>query len=424
MVRILRGGNIDLMGNYLLKNDDYYISSDYVKDELYLKENTLITPAVTSLEHVGKIARIDRNLNNTVVGGFVLMLKLYVPNNIVSEYFNLILSSQFHRSNCKEITRKSGQAFYNISREKLMNLPIPVPPLNEQKRIVEKLEQILPQIEQYGKYEEQLTKLNNELPEKLKKSILQQAIQGKIVPQNPEDEPATVLLEKIKQVKEQLIKDKKIKRNKNESTIYKKDGHWYEVIDKNNEVKCIDEEIPFEIPNSWCWTRLNTICNYIQRGKQPKYSENEKYPVISQKCIQWAGFDINKIRFIEEETVNTYQIERIIENKDLLWNSTGLGTLGRICIYQSDTNKYGWAVADSHVTVIRVFKKFINAEYCLYYFSNPTVQNIIESLAGGSTKQKELNLSTIKNYLIPIPSFNEQLRIVEKIKRLEAFQFF
>ncbi|MBE6488946.1 MAG: restriction endonuclease subunit S, partial [Methanosphaera stadtmanae] len=153
----------------------------------------------------------------------------------------------------KMINDATGTATPLVNKTSWGNFFIPIPSLKEQKRIVEKLEQILPQIEQYAKYEEKLTKLNNEFPDKLKKSILQQAIQGKLVPQNPEDEPATILLEKIKQEKEQLIKEGKIKRNKNESTIYKKDGHWYEVIDKFNEVKCIDEEIPFKIPKNWIW---------------------------------------------------------------------------------------------------------------------------------------------------------------------------
>lgn len=190
------------------------------------------------------------------------------------------------------------------------------------------------------------------------------------------------------------------------------------LIDTNNEVKCIDNEIPFDIPKNWIWIRLENICGYIQRGKQPEYSKMKKYPVISQKCIQWDGFSIDKARFIKEDSIKKYNSERILQDNDLLWNSTGLGTLGRIAIYEEKKNKYNWAVADSHVTVIRPLKKFINSKYCLCYFSSSAVQNIIEYLAGGSTKQKELSLKTIKKYLFPVPPINEQKRIVEKLEQI------
>ena len=249
----------------------------------------------------------------------------------------------------------------------------------------------------------------------LKNSILQWAIQGKLVPQDPNDEPASVLLERIRAEKKRLIKEGKIKKDKNESIIYRGDDNSYYEKFADGTVKCIDEEIPYEIPWSWEWARLNDVCSYIQRGKSPVYSEIKQYPVIAQKCNQWSGFSIEKAQFIAPETVVKYSDERLLQENDLLWNSTGLGTLGRMAIYSEAKNPYGWAVADSHVTVIRPFQHFMNSLFLYAYFSSPTVQSVIEDKAEGSTKQKELYVDTVKTYLIPIPPYKEQNRIIEKI---------
>ena len=134
--------------------------------------------------------------------------------------------------------------------------------------------------------------------DQLRNSILQMAVQGKLVPQDPNDEPASVLLDHIYAEKEKLIKEGKIKKEKNPSRIFRgADNLPYEKIGKNEPV-CIAEEIPFEIPDSWEWVRLNEICEYIQRGRSPKYSPIKKYPVIAQKCNQWSGFSIEKAQFI------------------------------------------------------------------------------------------------------------------------------
>ena len=258
--------------------------------------------------------------------------------------------------------------------------------------------------------------LDANLSNQLRKSILQEAIQGKLVEQNPDDEPASVLLERIKQEKERLIKEKIIKRDKQDSTIYRGDDNkYYENL--NGEVTEITDQIPFDIPTSWQWVRLETVCSYIQRGKSPKYSPIKRFPVVAQKCNQWSGFSLEKALFIAPETVQTYQEERILQNGDLLWNSTGLGTLGRMAIFRSDLNPYGWAVADSHVTVIRPMSQIIS-DYLFSYFASPTVQSVIEDKADGSTKQKELATSTIKGYYVPLPPTKEQMRIVQQIRTL------
>ena len=174
----------------------------------------------------------------------------------------------------------------------------------------------------------------------------------------------------------------------------------------------------FDIPDSWEWVRLIDVCEYIQRGKSPKYSPIKKYPVVAQKCNQWSGFSIEKAQFIEPNSLSSYGPERLLQDNDLMWNSTGLGTLGRMAIYKTAANPYELAVADSHVTVIRPLKQFVLPEYLYYYFANPSVQSVIEDQADGTTKQKELATATIKAYLTPIPPLDEQRRILAKLSEV------
>ena len=220
--------------------------------------------------------------------------------------------------------------------------------------------------------------------------------------------------------KQQLIKEGKLKKSTlTDSVIFRGDDNKYFEKNGNTEMN-ITDEIPFEIPDSWSWVRLNDICSYIQRGKSPKYSLIKKYPVVAQKCNQWSGFSIDKAQFIDPDTLSSYGEERILQDGDLMWNSTGLGTLGRMAIYCSTLNPYELAVADSHVTVIRVMKKFVMPQYLYYYFTSNTVQSVIEDKSDGSTKQKELATSTVKTYLVPIPPLMEQNRIISQIKQLTS----
>ena len=320
------------------------------------------------------------------------------PYQVYNKYllFYLMTSKQ------RFIDLGEGGAQPNISREKIVAFPFPLPPHAEQKRIVEKIEELLPKVEAYGKAQEALDKLNEELPERLKKSILQEAIEGRLVPQDPNDESASVLLEHIRDEKLRLVKEGKLKKKDLEETPISED------------------EKPFDIPESWEWVRLEDITVYISRGKSPVYSDIMKYPIVAQKCNQWSGFSLEKAKFADPQTIDKYTEERLLRDGDLLWNSTGLGTLGRMAIYDSSVNQYGWAVADSHVTVIRTLSAFCDYKYLFFYFASAQVQNVIEDKSDGSTKQKELYQETVKKYEVPFPPLSEQKRIVAKIEELFA----
>ncbi len=394
---ITGASNIDNNENVILNRWTTKPVSIAIKDDL------LITCKGT----IGKMAFLQEN--KVHIARQIMAIRPILECDM--RYIKIVLENLIFHLNSTAKSMIPG-----ISRNDVLKLLLPFPPLAEQKRIVAKIEELEPLIEKYTKAETELNKLNTNFPNQLKKSILQYAIQGKLLPQNPEDEPANILIEKIRAEKQKLIKEKKIKKEKNESIIFTRDKSHYEEI--NGIERCIDDEIPFEIPDNWAWCRLENICCYIQRGKSPKYSNIKKYPVISQKCNQWNGFFIENAKFIEPDTISNYNEERILQNEDLMWNSTGLGTLGRIAIYKSKLNPHKLAVADSHVTIMRLFKQYVIVKYAYYYIANPTVQNIIEQQADGTTKQKELSLSIIKKYHIPLPPLEEQKRIVSKVNIL------
>lgn len=236
---------------------------------------------------------------------------------------------------------------------------------------------------------------------KLRELIFELAVRGKLVKQATNAEPVSALLEKIAKEKQQLIESKKIKRIK-------------------PLIPISEEEKPYELPIGWEWVRLQTVSKYIQRGKGPKYSEQGKVRVVSQKCIQWSGFDLNPARFVDDESLEGYQQERYLKRNDLLWNSTGTGTVGRVNKIDFEPNNR--LVADSHVTVIRL-SHLISSDFITSYLSSPNVQNRInsehsESLVSGTTKQVELNTSKVNSILVPIAPAEEQVEIARKVKEL------
>jgi type I restriction enzyme, S subunit len=183
-----------------------------------------------------------------------------------------------------------------------------------------------------------------------------------------------------------------------------------------NKVVVPPKEEPYETPENWFWTRLENISQYIQRGKSPKYTEKSIVKVVSQKCVQWSGFDISQARFIEESTLNSYKDERFLKKNDLLWNSTGTGTVGRVAIIEDEITET--VVADSHVTVVRLNNNIANSQFLYRWLSSHYVQNKLNGAWSGSTNQVELNLTTVKQQFVPLPPITEQERIANKVENL------
>lgn len=290
-----------------------------------------------------------------------------------------------------------------VSGKGILPLIVPVPPKDEQNRINKSYSEIMPVIALIENDKEEVLALVS----KTKSKILDLAIRGQLVPQDPNDEPASVLLERIRAEKEELIKQGKIKRDKKESIIFKgEDNSYYEKID--DEVHCIDEELPFEIPKTWEWVRLQNCCTKeIRRGKSPKYTEQSNTLVFAQKCnTKYAGIDTDLALYLDESTLGKYSDDEYMQNGDIVVNSTGTGTLGRIGLYSNDIMLP--VVPDSHVTVIRACSN-IHSFY-LYVFMKAN-QGKLEKKGEGSTNQKELKPLTLKETLVPIPPYSEQERI-------------
>jgi type I restriction enzyme S subunit len=340
---------------------------------------------------IGKTNIVNREV------AFNQQINSIYPIFCISRYVFMVMQSAYFI--IKMRNKAGGTATPIINRGIWDTILIPLPSLAEQKRIVEKLDNVLANIEKLKSSEEKLSILQKNFPDKLKKSILQSAIQGKLTEQLATDDNVEDLLQAIKEEKERLIKEKKIKKQKPLPEI-------------------TEEEIPFTIPENWKWVRLDDICVYLQRGKSPIYSDIKKYPVVSQKCNQWSGFTLEPAKYLAPEVLEKYADERYLKKHDILINSTGLGTVGRVCLFKTDS-KYPIVVADSHVTVVRS-TRLISEIYIKYFLSSPHIQDNIEDMCSGSTKQKELALNTIKNLLVALPPLAEQKRIVEKLDKLLA----
>ncbi len=231
--------------------------------------------------------------------------------------------------------------------------------------------------------------------ERVKNTLLTLAVSGKLVLQDPSEASVEDLFSGI-----QKGSDKKLGAGgRNKKVVV--------------QPPVSSEEIPFEIPKSWRWARLDDVAEYMQRGKSPEYVDSSAYPVISQKCVRWGGMDWDPIRFIAPSSIESYAEERFLKQGDILVNSTGTGTIGRACQFIPSTS-YNRVVADGHVTVIRTSQMY--PAFVVYWLQTPFVQSALEGgKAAGSTNQIEWNLSTLKNEPVPIPPLDEQKRIAAKL---------
>ena len=237
---------------------------------------------------------------------------------------------------------------------------------------------------------------------KLRQKILDLAIRGKLVPQDPNDEPASVLLERIRAEKEQLIKEGKIKRSKKSVATDK--SHY--------------ENAPFEIPESWCWCTLSELCIFLSRGKSPKYSEERLFPVFAQKCnLKDGGISLDQARFLDPSTIGKWGDDYKLKSGDVLVNSTGTGTVGRTRLFdECCLGEYPFVVPDSHVSVVRTTTE-IDSFYIWAILSSNWGQQYLEDNLAGSTNQKELYIGVLEDMFIPLPPKNEQKKIAKEISR-------
>ena len=246
----------------------------------------------------------------------------------------------------------------------------------------------------------------------LKNSILQWAIQGKLVPQNPNDEPASVLLDKIRQEKERLIKEKKIKRDKNASIIYRgEDNSYYEKLLATGEVKCIDDEVPFEIPASWSWARLTHVTYLIEDCPHSTAKDEGKgYPLVRTPNICFGFLQLNGVHRVSEKVYNQRNVRAVPQKDDLIFAREA--PAGNIAVIQNEKVCLG-----QRTVLLRPITDCILPQYLAYYVLAPSSQqNLVEKSSG--TTVAHVNLSDFRPYLIAVPPIDEQKQIVNKLIEL------
>ena len=397
-VPLFKGKNVQ-NGNLIYNFENYIsesLSNELIRSQINKK--CLLTPYVGT---IGNIAIFPGDFK-AHLGSNVGKIEI-IKSLVLEEYVMYFFRSD---AGYKELTKyKKATAQESISIEAIRNAFIPIPPLAEQHRIVAKIEQLIPYIEKYEKAETQLTALNKSFPDMLKKSILQEAVQGKLVPQNPDDEPASVLLERIRAEKQELIKQGKIKKTKNESVIITRDKIPYEIID--GKKRCIADEVPFEIPEGWEWCRLGFIGEWGS-GATPSRTNKEYY----QGNIPWLKTgDLN-------DGIITNIPEKITELA-LKKTSVRLNPVGSVLIamYGATIGKLGILAipATTNQACCACKPIIINNKY-LFYFLMSHKETFTKKAEGGA--QPNISKEKIVSTLFPLPPLAEQKRIVEKIEEL------
>lgn len=378
----------------------------YLNKEIFEKENsrTKVSVGDVFFTSVGSLGRscVFQGGHNICFQRSVTVISTLIYNYYLKYFFD---NPFFQDKIVREATGTAQKGFY---LNQLSECIIPLPPLSEQHRIVAKIEQLLPFIEKYEQAETQLTALNTSFPEMLKKSILQESVQGKLVPQNPFDEPASVLLERIRAKKQELIKQGKIKKDKHESAIITRDKIPYEIID--GKERCLADEVPFEIPDSWCWCRLGTIFQH-NTGKTLNSSNHQgtMMQYITTSNLYWDRFELDKLR---EMLFTDSEVEKCTVTKGDLLVCEG-GDIGRAAIWNYD---YPMRI-QNHIHRLRSY-----APVEVYFFYYVFYLYKRAGLIGGKgIGIQGLSSNAIDKLLIPLPPLAEQKKIVAKIEELMQY---
>ena len=330
----------------------------------------------------------------------------YIVNYLKSPYVDNLINSITY-----------GVKMPRVGTETMTSLLVPIPPLEEQRRIVEKIDEVASAVSAYDVTYQKSEALNSTFPEALKKSILQEAVQGKLVPQDPTDEPAEALLERIRAKKQQLIKEGKIKKDKHESVIFRRDNSHYEK--RGSEEVCIDDEIPFEVPPSWALIRLDDIGIY---RKGPFGSSLTKSMFVPKGADTVKVYE-QKNAIQKDHTLGTYYITRqyyeskmrsfTVEPGDILVSCAG--TIGETYVLPEQIEL---GIINQALMRMTIFAP-IDLDYFLLYFDYVLKQTAKESSKGSAIKNIP-PFEIFKKLILPLPPLEEQKRIVEKVRELES----
>ena len=384
------GSVISLLSGRDLTPQDYNDSNDgipYITGASNFEGGSLVinrwTPKPVSISRYGDLLITCKGTIGTMAFNTVGDIHIARQVMAISPYLIDIYFVKFFLMRIVyELDKKAKSIIPGISREDILTAYFPLPPLAEQKRIVAKIEELLPKVEEYGKAQESLDKLNEELPEKLKKSILQEAIEGRLVPQDPNDEPASVLLDKIRKEKARLVKDGKLKKK--------------DLVETPIE----EDEIPFKIPKSWEWCRVGTVAEYVNGlAFKPEDWETSGLPIIRIQNLTDYNKPLNY-------TTKIFDDKFKVENGDLLFSWSA--TLDSF-IWKGQT-----AWLNQHIFKVNprvgIFKGY------LYYALKAIVSNLSDITHG--LTMKHLTRGVFENYSFPLPPLAEQKRIVAKIEEV------
>lgn len=376
------------------------LSEEGIKYSRVIPANSILQVCIGG--SIGKCAIVRKEVT------FNQQINSITPIKCCLEYVHYVLQSETFRLSI--MTKATGTATPIINRGNWEMLLFPLPPYNEQNRIVEKLDSLKIKLQHYSNTQINLQELNNNLHLKLKKSILQEAIQGKLVPQTEEEGTALVLLDQIKEEKQKLVKQGKLKKSAiNDSVIYKGDDNkYYENHGKN--VVCIDTEIPFEIPSSWQWVRL---ANVVQVNPKNDAPNETRAAFIPMECIdatylskytyherKWGDIKAGFTHFADGD-VAFAKITPCFQNRKSmilrkLPNGIGSGT--------------------TELKVLRPYGKTINREYLLFFLESPYF--VEEAVFKGTANQQRIVSGYMEEKMFPLPPYQEQERIVKRINDL------
>ena len=326
---------------------------------------------------------------------------------ILEEYLHIYLLSQYGYA---ELTKyKKATAQESISIEAIREVLVPIPPIKEQHKIVDKYFELEPLVDKYSKSQGILDRLNAEIFEKLKKSVLQEAIQGKLVPQSPDDEPASVLLERIKAEKSKLFKEGKLKKKDLvDSVIFKgEDNKYFEKVGK--DVVCIEHEIPFDIPDSWMWVRIKDIFQINPKNKASDATIAAFIPMDKISATYGSAYTYDSVKWGNIKSGFTH----IADGDVAFAKITPCFQNRKSAIFKGLPNGIG--AATTELKVLRQYGETINRWYLLYFLESPYF--IDEAEFKGTANQQRIITGYLENKLFPLPPKTEQERIVSVIEQ-------
>ena len=407
---VIKSGNLMTYEVVLKPNNDYVENPSTKMLASAIKKGDLLmclSSQSDNPEPLGKTAIYKAN-NTALLNQRVLKMRPWLEDML--EYMYYAINSEYFHYTVSHQGGGSAQA--NLKLGHVLSMLIPLAPLKEEIRIVDKINTIMPLVHQYETTFLKQKKLNSELNERLKSAILQEAIQGKLVPQINEEGTAQELLEQIKAEKQKLVKEGKLKKSAlNDSVIFRGDDNKY--WEKNGkDVVCIDAEIPFEVPSSWIWCRMGDCVSIIGGYAFKSYDLKSSLGirVIRISDISEKGLvDKNIVKYNGNEDLTQYLIKR----NDILIAMTG-GTVGKSLLLTEKISEP--LLLNQRVAIIRNI--WINVEYLNAFLHSPYIKQIIDKKKNSTNDN--ISMSDLNGFLIPLPPLKEQYRIVERYKNVTS----